>query len=170
MKYFRISILRNRVISDHCLTFFKVCPNNCNNIAFNGNRIRRSLLQNLVRKNYLLNSIVVTNISFFISNNRSKVNRFHMIHEFLNLEEVNESLLEISSNLKRLRFKFLSDNCQKKFFFAVLNCFHTKNYFSENIMFSSELKLVNKEIYLLNKISSQINLKILIKLEIRLKA
>jgi hypothetical protein len=93
-----------------------------------------------------------------------------MIHEFLNLEEVNESLLEISSNLKRLRFKFLSDNCQKKVFFAVLNCFHTKNYFSENIMFSSELKLVNKEIYLLNKISSQINLKILIKLEIRLKA
>lgn len=115
----------------------------------------------------MLNSVVVKSTRFFISNNFFKLNTFHMIHEFFNIEEINESLLDVNSNLKLLRFEFIPDYFEKKYFFAILNCSEKRVYFNKDIITSSELKIVNPDDTLLNKISNKTCLKILIKLEMR---
>lgn len=108
-------------------------------------------------------------MSFFISRNFVKSSKFHLIHEFSEFEEIRESLLNIYSNLKSVRFEFIPYASQKKHFFAILNCFEAKNYFAKDMLASSDLKIVNPDVYLLNKISSKINLKVLTKLEIGFK-
>lgn len=89
-----------------------------------------------------------------------------MIHEFSEFEEIKESLLNIHSNLKYVRFKYIPNALKKKYFFVLLNCFEEKNYFAKDIIASPDLKITNPNVYLLNKICSKINLKVLIKLEI----
>jgi DNA-directed RNA polymerase alpha subunit len=123
----------------------------------------------LKSNNYFLNSIVVTNISFFISNSFVKLNTFYKIHEFFNIEEINESLLDITSNFKFLRFEFMPDSFEKKCFFAVLNCSEKGNYLNKDLVIPSELTITNPNGYLLSKISSKICLKILVKLEMWLR-
>lgn len=119
--------------------------------------------------NYLLNSIVVKSVSFFISNNFAKLNTFYKVHEFFNIEEINESLIDIISNFKLLRFEFMPDYFGKKYFFAVLNCSEKRKYSNKDLITSSELKIINTDSFLLSKISSKICLKILVKLEMWLK-
>lgn len=122
----------------------------------------------LKSNNYFLNSIIVTNISFFISNNFVKLSTFYKIHEFFNIEEINENLLDISSNFKFLRFEFMPDYFEKKCFFAVLNCSEKGTYLNKDLVIPSELIISNPDGYLLSKLSSKICLKILVKLEMRL--
>lgn len=93
---------------------------------------------------------------------------FHLIPEFFNIEEIEQSLLDIYFRLKLLRLEFIPDDYQKKVFFAVLNCSEIKKYFSKDIDISSDLEIVNPENFILSKIYSKVCLKVLVKLEVRL--
>lgn len=90
-----------------------------------------------------------------------------MVHEFFSIEEINESLLDLNSNFKLLRFEFIPDYFKKKYFFAILNCSEKKSYFNKDIIAPSELKIVNPNNLLVTKLSSKTCLKVLVKLEIR---
>nr|NP_041930.1 RNA polymerase alpha subunit [Euglena gracilis] len=102
---------------------------------------------------------------FFVTNNLKNTSTFHVVHNFLGLEELKQSLLEITKKFKLLRFKLCSKSYQGNKFFAVLNAFEVKDFLSGDIIFPPHLKLLNSRELLFTKISFNITLKILLKIE-----
>jgi len=90
---------------------------------------------------------------------------YHLIHEFSDLEEIKESFSEIFLNARMLRFitKFSSLNKEK--FFATIDCFNTGKFFASNINTPLDLKIINTDQYLFDKISNKISIKVLIEIE-----
>lgn len=98
-------------------------------------------------------------------NNINKSLQYHLIHEFSDLEEIKESFSEISSNIRMLRFiaRFISS--PKKKFFATINCLNTGKFFADKISTPLDLRVVNTDQYLFDKISNKIFVKVLIEIE-----
>lgn len=116
----------------------------------------------------LKSGLRVTTLCFFISknlNNANKTSIYHLIHEFSDLEEIQENFSEISSNVRMLRFINKFNSLHKEKFFATINCFDTGKFLGNDINLPSDLKIINLNQYLLNKISNKINIKVLIKIE-----
>ena len=107
---------------------------------------------------------------FIIENNLNKSNSFQQIHEFSKIDEIKDSLLTISSKLRLLRFKSISDSIMEKEFFITLDCSEIKNYSTDDLVIPSELEIISPKTDLLDKVFLEKRLKILIKLEVRLKA
>nr|AKL82385.1 RNA polymerase alpha subunit [Euglena gracilis var. bacillaris] len=147
MKYLKIYVLRSRLLKDGNLAFFKV-----KNLQF-------------FDKNFFVTEIRrITNVMFFVTNNLKNTSTFHVVHNFLGLEELKQSLLEITKKFKLLRFKLCSKSYQGNKFFAVLNAFEVKDFLSGDIIFPPHLKLLNSRELLFTKISFNITLKILLKI------
>lgn len=92
-------------------------------------------------------------------------NIYHLLHEFFELEEIEQSMPEIAFNLKELRFL---DNHQSysKRFFGIINCLGPGVFSDNDILLPNTLSLAKPSGFLFRVISSNVLVKIIFKIEL----
>lgn len=103
----------------------------------------------------------------FVANKNSKFAIYQKIHEFFNLEEVNQPIAQIYSNIKSIDFydlKPLSHKISRNF--SRLDCFLPQSYFVKNIIFPKNLFVFNYDKFLLNLSTLKLKLKIIMEAEV----
>lgn len=105
-------------------------------------------------------------MTFFVSKSRINNSIYHLIHEFSDLEEIKESFSVIFSNVRMLRFIADYSSSHKNTFFGIIDCLEKGELYAKDIKLSTDLKIIDSNIYLFKKISSKIAVKILIKVEL----
>nr|YP_007517051.2 RNA polymerase alpha subunit [Euglena viridis]AEY70823.2 RNA polymerase alpha subunit [Euglena viridis] len=159
MKIIRISILKNKFVVNECYGLLKIYLFGDKELNFLGNFIRRSLLKDF-------SGLRVGELAFFISNNYKKsFPIYQRIHEFLNLEEIAESLSQTYLNFKdidiRVRDKFIFNDK-----FGILKASGINSFFSQDIIFSKDVTIIRPSHFLFSLLSSKINLKVILKIEV----
>jgi hypothetical protein len=83
------------------------------------------------------------------------------------LEEVNQPLLQIYSSIKSVDFYDLQPLTNKVIRqFSRMDCFLRKEYFTKDIIFPKNLKVVNFDKFLLNLSSLKLRLKFIMEAEV----
>lgn len=115
----------------------------------------------------LKSGLRATKVYFFVSKkkNSEEASTYHLVHEFSDLEEIKENLSEILSNIKILRFISKFEFFCKERFFATIDCLNNGIFFARNINMPLELKVINSDQYLFNKISNRVFMRVLINID-----
>nr|AKL79011.1 RNA polymerase alpha subunit [Euglena viridis] len=160
MKIIRVSILKNTFVLNQCYCLLKISLFGSNqDLNFIGNFVRRSLLKDI-------SGLRIGKLAFFISNNYKKpFPIYQRIHEFLNLEEISQSLSEMYLNFKDIDIRVRD----KIFFnekFGILQVNGVNSFFSKDVIFPRNFTVINPNHFLFSLLSSKINLKVILKIEV----
>nr|YP_010700241.1 RNA polymerase subunit alpha [Euglena deses]WCH63385.1 RNA polymerase subunit alpha [Euglena deses] len=98
MKLIKVSLVRNKVLNCQTSTLFKIQLFSSSNFNLFANVIRRSLIKNSFF------GIKIVDLLFFVSPGWKDSSRFHLVNEFLDLEEVFPSMMEIYNNFNKINF------------------------------------------------------------------
>lgn len=103
----------------------------------------------------------------FIAAKSSKITNYYKVHDFFNLEEVNQPILQIYSNIKSVDFYDLQPLTNKSIRqFSRMDCFFQREYFAKDIIFGKYLEVVDVNKFLLNLSSLKLKLKFIMELEV----
>lgn len=109
----------------------------------------------------------ISNVNFFINSKNNEFSLYHKVHEFVNLEEVIESGVQIYSNFKRVSFRNSYYPSFKKQFSILKSDNFKKVFQAKDIIIPKDLMIINLNHDLFSCISSKINFKAILELEMR---
>lgn len=111
----------------------------------------------------------VVNSYFFVSrkDDRSNDDIYHLLHEFYEIEELEQNMSEIINNFRQLRFSL---TCQTRLnkFFAIINCSESGLILGKNILLPSTLSIKMPNQFLFKMSACRILLKVILKIELRI--
>nr|AEW12999.1 RNA polymerase alpha subunit [Strombomonas acuminata] len=124
------------------------------------------LLLNTIRRNLIKET--VTNALFFVKDNRINSNYYHFINEDMSIEELNESVFEMTSNIKKINLKLKKETKQNTKSFAQIIIENKQEIRAQEVILPNNISLLNKEQYLFKKISNKVKLRIIIEIKVRI--
>lgn len=116
---------------------------------------------------YLKTGTVISEISLFASKEKDKEKLYHSINEFTEMEEIKENFNEVKENLDSIEFKINTKIFKSKVIHLNLNK-GKKLIKAKDIVLPEKVKILNPEQKILTLKSSNINIKLLLKIEVRI--
>lgn len=90
---------------------------------------------------------------------------YHKLHEFMELEILDESIDNILTRFQLIDF-IKKRNFIDKRSFCIINAFDKRMYKSYDLLYSKNLELINKNLFLFNLLSSKFKLKCVAEIKI----
>lgn len=118
---------------------------------------------------YIYSNLNITEMLFFVAKKNTNKNTYEIINECIKLEGINEDIETIFLNLKKINFRRKKKNNKKEFEIAELkknNCGELK---AKDFKIKNHISIINKSKHICQLISSDIKIKILVKIDMKIK-
>nr|YP_010700476.1 RNA polymerase subunit alpha [Strombomonas costata]WCH63615.1 RNA polymerase subunit alpha [Strombomonas costata] len=160
MKIIKLSVIKNNSSKEQYYTLFELKIEN-------NTEKNKLLLLNTIRRNLIKETI--NNALFFIKDHRKANNYYYPISEDITIEEINESIPEIISNLKKINLKTKKEINKNNINIACIEVEKNDEIKANNIRLpNNNISILNKEQYLFKKISNKIKLRVIIEIKVKI--